>query len=221
MKDLTVIIPAKFESENLSKVIQEIEKLGLNYFIVLRKEDLATIDVIKNKNNIIFQDNCGFGDAIILGINNVKTKYFATMFADGSTNPKELSLLLNCLQNTNSDFVFGSRYLKNASSQDDTILSYIGNKIFSLLGNLFFGLIISDILYTFIVGKTDKAKKLNLTSSDYAVCVELPISANRLGFKIVDYPCHEKKRLFGKRKVNYFFDGFKILIKMVKMFFNR
>ena len=30
-------------------------------------------------------------------------------------------------------FVFGSRYVKNASSDDDTIITFIGNKIFTFL----------------------------------------------------------------------------------------
>ena len=31
----------------------------------------------------------------------------------------------------NNDFVFNSRYEKNAGSDDDTILTYVGNKIFT------------------------------------------------------------------------------------------
>ena len=31
------------------------------------------------------------------------------------------------------DFIFASRYLKNGGSEDDTIITLIGNKIFSLI----------------------------------------------------------------------------------------
>ena len=48
----------------------------------------------------------------------------------------------------NLDFVFGSRYQKNASSDDDTIITLIGNYIFTALGKIFFGLKITDILYS-------------------------------------------------------------------------
>ena len=42
---------------------------------------------------------------------------------------------------------------------------------------LFFGLNITDILYTYVIGKTSKAKDLRLDSKDFKFCVELPIKA--------------------------------------------
>ena len=35
------------------------------------------------------------------------------------------------LDNDKSDLVFGSRYMDKGSSEDDTIITYIGNKIFT------------------------------------------------------------------------------------------
>ena len=189
--------------------------------VVVRKDDLNTIKVIKKKKYIIYQDNQGFGDAIISGINKLKTKYFALMFADGSTDPGELSSLYDHLKNMEADFVFGSRYLKDGSSEDDTAVTFIGNKIFTLIGKLFFKLKITDILYTYIIGKTDHIRDLNLKSKDFAICVELPIKASRKGYKIVDFPCNERQRFSGKKNVNAFLDGSKILIKMIKMFINK
>ena len=48
------------------------------------------------------------------------------------------------------------------------------NKIFSFLGNAIFDLKISDILYTYVLGKTDSFKKLQLNHRDFRLCVELP-----------------------------------------------
>ncbi len=218
MEDLTAIIPAKNESDSINNVIYEIKSLNLNYFVILSKTDKNTISAIKNKEKIIYQNNFGFGDAIICGINNVKTKYFVIIFADGSTNPSEIKSLKNHQSETNSHFVFGSRYLKEASSEDDTILTYIGNKMFTFIGKIFFKLKISDILYTYVLGETEKFKELNLKSKDFGICVELPIVANFKKMKITDYPCNERSRKYGKKKVNEFVDGFKILKKMFNLY---
>ena len=48
--------------------------------------------------------------------------------------------MYSLLENNNADFVFASRYEKNCASDDDTIVTYIGNFIFTKLGNLFFNL---------------------------------------------------------------------------------
>ena len=62
-------------------------------------------------------------------------------------------------------------------------------------------------------------KKLNLTSKDFCLCVEMPIKAKRAGMKFVDLPSYERKRIAGEKKVNEFSDGFKILFYMAKSFF--
>ena len=38
----------------------------------------------------------------------------------------------------NLDLVFASRYQKSSGSEDDTIITYVGNFIFTLLGKIFF-----------------------------------------------------------------------------------
>ena len=163
MDNLTLVIPAKNEKESLPTVLSELEKLNLQIIVVLEKNDLETIKSISGYNcRILYQNNKGYGDALIQGINEVKTKYFSIFNADGSFIAEELKIMCKILEENKSDFVFGSRYMKGASSDDDTIITFIGNKIFSFLGNFLFSLNISDILYTFVVAKTDCAKSLNL-----------------------------------------------------------
>ena len=219
MKDLTVVIPAKDEAKSIVRVIKQVKALRLNYIIVVAKNDCHTISVIRDKKKIVYQKSKGFGDALSTGLKKIKTNYFSIIFADGSTNPKEIKNMKKYLNKTNSDFIFGSRYLPGASSDDDTIVTLIGNKIFTLLGKIFFKLKISDILYTYVVGKTKKFNKLNLKSRDFAICVELPIIASIKKMKITDYPCNERSRFSGKKKVNEFVDGFKILKKMFRLYF--
>ena len=57
------------------------------------------------------------------------------------------------------DFVFASRYMKNSGSDDDTLVTLFGNFLFTFFGNFLYNLKISDILYTYICGKTNLAKK--------------------------------------------------------------
>ena len=83
--------------------------------------------------------------------------------------------MINKLNQKNFDLVFGSRYEKDCSSDDDTFITLIGNFIFTKLGKIFFKLNITDILYTFVLGRTKKVKDLELKSKDFVFCVELPI----------------------------------------------
>ena len=219
MKNLTLIIPAKHEEEALPQVLNEIKDYECNIMVILEESDLKTINSIKNFNcNILYQSGYGFGNALIEGMNSVETEYTCIFNADGSFDPKYLKEMLNLCEK-NKDFVFASRYMKNGGSDDDTFLTIIGNFIFSMMGNIFFSLKLSDILYTFVLGKTESFKKLDLKSNDFRLCVEIPIKAKRLGMNIIDTPSYERKRIAGQKKVNEFKDGFKILTYIVKSFF--
>ena len=64
---------------------------------------------------------------------------------------------------------------------------------FSVMGyaEIFFKLPISDILYTYVVGNTQKILKLNLKQKDFTLCVELPVKAYRNGLNIADISANE------------------------------
>jgi len=222
MKSLTLLIPAKFESESLPIVLTELKKFNYKTCVILKETDLKTINSIKDFNiNVIYQKGVGYGNALIEGINNCQTKYFCIFNADGSFNPNEISEIMKKININKIDFIFASRYEKKGGSEDDTIITLIGNYFFSFIGKIFFKLEISDILYTFVVGDTSKAKKLNLLSTDFQFCVELPIKVKKKKFTMDVYPSFERKRIAGKKKVNAFKDGSLILKKLIELFFTK
>ena len=221
MKNLTLVIPAKTESDSLPIVLKELKDFECKKIIVIPKNDEDTYEAIKNFDcKIIRQEVAGYGSAIIEGINKVETNYLCIFNADGAFDPKYLKLMLKENEN-NYDFIFNSRYEKNAGSDDDTFLTYIGNFFFTKLCNLLFNLKISDVLFTYVMGKTSSFKSLKLKNRDFTFCIELPVQAkfNKLRFKTI--PSYERARISGIKKVNEFKDGFLILICILKMFISK
>ena len=221
MKELTLVIPAKNESECLPKVLSEIKNFNCKKIIVIPEIDLKTQNAVKNFDcKIIKQSSDGFGNALIQGIKEVETNFLCIFNADGSFDPKYLKNMLNELSN-NYDFVFGSRYVNNGGSDDDTFLTFIGNKIFTYICNLFFRLNISDVLFTYVMGKTSAFKSLNLKRKDFRFCIELPVLVKFKKYKFISKPSYERSRLMGRKKLNEFKDGFLMLLCIVKMFIFR
>ena len=118
----------------------------------------------------------------------------------------------------NYDLIFASRYEKNGGSDDDTIVTYIGNKIFTLIGNILFKLQISDILFTYIMAKTNMLKKLKLKSKDFRLFVEIPIKSKIKKLRYATMASFERKRFAGKKNVNELIDGYFILSYLLKSF---
>ena len=218
MNDLTLIIPAKNESESLPHIIDSLNYLKCKIKVSLKIDDVATINSIKNKDvEIFYQSGIGYGNSLREAINSCQTKYFCIFNADGSFDHKDLLKMYQLMMA--NDFIYTTRYENGGGSEDDTIVTYIGNKFFSKLGNILFSLDISDILYTYIMGKTLSYRALNVQSNDFRFCVELPIKMQSANMKYICLPSYEKKRIAGKKKVNAFKDGSLILIEMLKLFF--
>jgi hypothetical protein len=135
-------------------------------------------------------------------------------------DPKYLKNMFNELSN-NCDFVFNSRYENEGGSDDDTLLTYIGNKIITFTCNLLFRLNISDVLYTYVMGKTSAFKSLDLKRKDFCLCIELAVLAKFKKYKFISKPSYERSRLSGRKKLNEFKDGFLMLLCILKLFILR
>ena len=219
MRDLTLIIPAKKEVESLPVFLNEIESYKCKKFVVLQKEDLETKEAIRKIKNIkiIEQMNNGYGNALIEGINSVRTKYCCIINADGAMNPKYLDKMKKLCKN--KDFVFATRYQKpGGGSDDDDSITFIGNYFFTIVSNFLFNLKISDILFTYILGKTSSFKNLKLKNFDFRICVEIPIKAKLQNMNYTCLPSYERSRIGGKKKVNVLKDGFLIGTEILKYF---
>ena len=221
MKKLTLLIPANKEAESLPFFLKELGDYNFDKLVVLQSEDVETIESISDFKDIKIykQKNNGYGNALKEGLNQINTEFFCIINADGSMDPKYLDEMLKLCKN--KDLVFASRYLKGGGSDDDDIITYIGNKCFSFIGNFLFNLKLSDILYTYIVGKTNSAKKLSLKYNDFRICVEIPIIAKIKNLDCISLPSKERKRIGGEKKVNALKDGFLILTAIAVLFLKK
>ena len=220
MQNLTLIIPTKKEVESLPTFLKEIENYNCKKLIVLEKDDIETKRILEKFNNIniLEQENNGYGNALIEGINKVETDFCCIINADGSMDPKYLEEMRKSCEN--KDLIFASRYQKpGGGSDDDNFVTIIGNAFFTFLGNFLFKLKISDILYTYILGRTSSFKKLDLKNYDFRICVEIPIKAKILNMEYFCIASYERERIGGKKKVNAIKDGLLILSEIVKYFY--
>ena len=113
MKNLTLIIPAKNESESLPSVLKELSGFKYNINVVLHSSDKKTVDSLSGLGvKILYQKNFGYGDALIYGINQCNTEYFCIFNADGSFEPNEIEKMIDKVIKNDLDFIFASRYEK-------------------------------------------------------------------------------------------------------------
>jgi glycosyltransferase involved in cell wall biosynthesis len=219
MNRITLVIPAKNEEKSLPYLRDEMRFIKCKKLLIVTKINKKILKLKKiYKFDLILQEKDGYGSAIIEGIKKVKTKYLCIYNADGSFDPKTLNKMYNIIKIDEKKFVFASRYEEKGGSLDDTFLTYIGNKIFTFIGNFFFKLKLSDILFTYVMGVTKNFNKLNLQSRDFRLCVEIPIKIKENSLLINTTASYERRRIAGVKNVNEFRDGFLILLYLLKKF---
>lgn len=121
---LSVLLPAYNEADNLVELVPEIEKVltaaGITYEIVV-VDDGSTdgtrgvmgelrSDTVRS---IRLRRNSGKSAALALGIEQVTGENLALMDADGQDDPEELPRLLAHLDETDLDLVTGRRSVRN------------------------------------------------------------------------------------------------------------
>lgn len=224
LDSIEILIPTYNEAGNLPSIIESLRDLGIKNITILdgMSED-NTVEVAKNYNCKILIDEkkkIGFGHSVINGIKNSDKEYLCIFDGDGSFDPQSVVKMHELLLNKKLDFVFGSRYLHGNRSDDDTIVTKIGNFFFSKLISLLFDFKTTDALFLFLFGKRNSFNQLNVKEQDFKICTELLIKAHT-GFKTAEIFSHESQRLHGVTKVNRLKDGFLILKHILLMYLKK
>ena len=214
---ITIIIPTLNEAECIETVLKELSHNDVDEILVVDGHSVdGTPELIRRLGfNVITQDGKGYGAAMNTGIKHAIGDIIIPMDADGSYDPKDIPDLVECIEN-GFDVAFASRYLPDSGSHDDTIIRFVGNKLFTFLINKIHGVKISDSLFLYVAAKKEVFKSLNLGSSGFEFCIEFPIKMQKAGFRYTEIPSFERERIAGKSKVNAFLDGLRILWYLLK-----
>ena len=219
--NIEILIPTLNEEGNIKKVIDELKDTGYNNITLLdaNSTDQTTKIAIDNGCRVILDNSSisGFGGSVINGLKNLQHEYFCIFDGDNSFDPKAISEMLNEISK-GADFVFGTRYLNDTQSEDDTIITKFGNFFFTKLVRFLFKINTTDLLFLYVVGKRENVSKLNLKQQDFRFCTEFLIKCYK-GFNCKEVLSKERKRLTGVSKVNKIFDGMKFLTNICSMYF--
>lgn len=219
---VSVLIPTKNEEGCIGKVLAEVPRDIVNEVIIIdgHSTDNTTKEAkrfMKPGDKLIHQRKNGYGDAFLQGINTASGDLIIMMDADGSHNPKDITKIVNKIQD-GADYVMASRYMPGGRSDDDTYLRWFGNKMFTWMTNLVHGTAMTDSLYLFTAIKKNQLKKLKLKSTGFEFCTEIVVKAHKARLKFAEVPTIERARIAGKSKVNSFVHGLRILRMILKRY---
>lgn len=207
VKNISIIIPAKNEADNLPKIVPSImkgyQKYILEMIIVDDCSDDETHDtVIKLKSSypavklVSRNSSPGVGLAIREGIKYISkySDYVLLMDCDFLANIADIGKFIKKMDNF--DGLVGSRFLKKNSLQNYPWPKLIANRSYNFLARLLLGIKHSDLTNNFKFYRYSLLKKIYplLISRDFAVNAELGYYPPLLGFTIGQVPVRWQER---------------------------
>ncbi len=223
----SIIVPAKNESGNLNELINRIPVFSSNYEIIIacgpsKDNTFEVANTIKDEkldlDIIVFeQTKNGKANAVWEAIKQSKYDAIAILDADISVDPEELTNFFEVIENTNCDFVNGTRLMYPMEDSAMRYINKIGNRSFQYLISKLIGINLSDTLCGTKIFKKSRIDSLyawqeKLIISDPFCDFDLIFSSAYSGAKILEYPVHYRSRKYGKTNISRFRDGWKLIL---------
>ncbi len=222
--DLTVILPAYGEAENLRRLLPmikgTIKELGISGEVIV--VDAAspvddTVDVCRQNRVICVprQGGNNYGDALRTGIMASLGDCVIVMDADGSHNPDFIrTLWANRLDN---DVVIASRYVQGGHT-DNPFQLVLFSRILNWFFKLFVGIPVLDVSNSFRLYRGNIIRKIQLTRQHFDIMEEILVKIiwndSSSPVRIIELPFQFEKRMGGKSKRNLVVFGLNFLFAM-------
>jgi len=211
MDRIWIIIPARNEEKNISKVIKNIKKSYKNVVVVDDGSEDKTAKIAEKQKAIVLKHviNLGKGAALKTGCDYAiknKAKSIVVIDADGQHNPKDIKRFLKKLKN--NDIIFGYRKL---NKKMPSILRF-GNSQINNITKILYNIKLHDTQCGFRAFTSIAYKKIRWNSRDYSMESEMIANAGKHNLKYNEIPIDTiyKDRYKGTTVL----DGIKIVFDM-------
>ena len=222
MKELSIVITAKDEEENIKPLLESIRLSlsGIDYEVILVDDgstDKTKQQILNNADErtvlVELRKNYGQSTAMTAGIDYSTGRYIALLDGDLQNDPSDIPGMLDLLKRDDWDVVAGNR--KNR--KDGMFLRKIPSKIANALIRRMTGVYIKDYGCTLKVFRREIAEELNLYGELHRF---IPVIAKIQGARITQVDVKHHPRKFGKSKYGIG-RTFRVLSDLVLMLFFR
>ena len=152
---LSIIIPVFNEERTIIEILEKVnnfKKDNSSYEIIIINDGSTdrTLDLLKNNshlyNNLVsYEKNSGKGYAVKEGLKCSNGEYVIFQDADLEYDPSEIQGFVDLIQKFNPDGMIGSRFVYNKYTRSHYFLNKIGNKLLTLIFNIFYNTTFTDV----------------------------------------------------------------------------
>jgi len=241
---LSVIVPAYNEIATIAQILQRVRAVQLQVAVGYGPDDgtvveferevvvvddgstdgtqemLRTLEGVPGLNIIFHERNLGKGGAVRTGLQHASGDVMLIQDADLEYDPRDYPALLQPIVEGRSQVVYGSRF-RGGPTKAMFFWHMLGNRFLTLVTNVLYDTILSDMETCYKVFTREVASRLDLRAPGWGFDPEITAQILKLGYRIYEVPISYTGREFEEGKKIGWRDGMTVLWTLVKYRFTR
>ncbi|NPA92901.1 MAG: glycosyltransferase family 2 protein [Chloroflexi bacterium] len=223
---VTVVVPAYNEKQTIREILQHVAATGVPDEIIVvddgstdgTREILAALEAegeIPNLKVFYHERNQGKGAALRTGFQHATGDVIIIQDADLEYDPRHYPQLLQPIEEGLADVVYGSRFL-GAPRRPILFWNMVANKILTLITNVLYNTILSDMETGYKVFKREVVTEMPLHARSFDFEPEFTAKVLKRGYRIFEVPIAFNPRDYTEGKKIKAKDGLIALWTLIK-----
>jgi glycosyltransferase involved in cell wall biosynthesis len=212
--NVSVIIPVYNEKDTILTIIERVKAVKLDKEIII-VDDCSTdgtIEVLKRLGKdvvkVFYHDkNRGKGAALRTGFKQAVNDIVLIQDADLEYDPEEYQKLIKPILDGKADVVFGSRFIGSEPHRVFFFWHMLGNRLLTLLSNMFTNLSLTDMETCYKVFKRDVIQNIKIEENRFGFEPEITAKLAKGNVRIFEVGISYSGRTYNEGKKISWKDG--------------
>lgn len=219
---LSVVMPVFNERETIEEIIRRVHAVSLRTELIVvddgstdgTREILVQLQAELGFRLLLQERNQGKGAALRRGFDEVTGDLVVIQDADLEYSPEEYPQLIELICRGRADVVYGSRFL--GRHRVFMFSHYLGNRIVTLLTNVLYNTMLTDMETCYKVMRAEIARGLDVRSNGFGIEPEMTAKIFKRGYRVYEIPITYDGRGYDQGKKITWRDGVVALWVLLK-----
>ena len=223
--DISVLIPVYNERNTIHEVVRRVQEQPFETEIIIvddcsqdgTRQILQETSWPSNVHILYHEKNMGKGAAIRTALKMASRSIIIIQDADHEYNPADFAIVLRPILDGVADVVYGSRFL--GIHRSFMLHHYIGNKLLTMMTNVLYNNILTDMETGYKAFRADVIKGVRLRSNRFDFEPEITAKVLKHGYRIYEVPIYYAGRDYSEGKKITWRDAFAAMWALVRFRF--